>query len=106
MMTIRNARRITGVLVTAALLSACGSREPETYLSAAEIDKGCILTASDRLRQIIHLDANEARALPSPTGMDARLVELDATNMKMSVTYVFFCLSRHGYFSASPMGRK
>jgi hypothetical protein len=91
MATIRTARTIVGALITAAALSACASRT-ETYevVDAAEIDKGCILSASDKLRQLIHVEAADGRALPAPDGKpNHRVVELDATNVKIKVTYVF-----------------
>lgn len=96
-------------------LTACNSGSgPSNSATAAlpnpdQIDKSCVLSASDRLRKLNGLSAADGRALPPPTGKAGeRIVELDATNAGMKVTYVFACLydPRTSMAFSSPMGRK
>lgn len=58
-----------------------------------QLDKSCILSASDRLRRLNGLSAADGRALGSPSGKpEERIVELDATNAGLKVTYMFLCV--------------
>jgi hypothetical protein len=120
--TISNARRVTGVIMTAVALSACGNNDEVRPVPIGEVmsalgvpdagvDRGCILSAADELRRLTRLEAADGRALPSPvarSGVQSRLIELDTTNVGMKVTYVFACSvsNKTGYTVVSPLGHK
>lgn len=92
-------------------VGGCAPRDegPAPYVASEQVDRGCILSSSDKLRQVARIESSGGRALPAPDGKPMnRIVELDATNAGLKVTYVFACLydARMGMAFASPMGRK
>jgi hypothetical protein len=53
----------------------------------------------------LRIESTDARVLVAPDSKpNHRVVELDAINARLPVTYVFVCVERNGYFGVSPMG--
>lgn len=75
----------------------------------SELDRASIIGASLKLKSLANIDAIEGRALPPPPPAPPaywRLVELDAMQAGMEVTFVFLCISANGYTDCTPRGRK
>ena len=107
-----NIEQSTSAIALAMTLGACGAPEPAPYIASEEIDRSCVIAASDKLRMVRRLEASDGRAMPSPSGPNGsyqyRMVELDAVSAGQKVTYVFACVldPRSGMVTAGLAGHK
>ena len=109
--------RLPFFLVLGSLAACSGQQEPSrpiVTLSPKEVDQACILSAGDELRRQARLEGRKGRALPAPPAPGAgggdrageRLVEIEATDTGLPVTYVFACVVEDGQAYVRLVGRK
>jgi len=99
-------RPLICAVVIASTLAACAQRPPLPLPTEAEFQRGCALSAADKLRALIGLNATDSRVYPHPkVAPDRRLVDLATVNAGQKVTYTFMCGSDgYGGFVVVPMG--
>jgi hypothetical protein len=95
-----------------AALAACvaaGPAPPAFSASPEQVDRGCQIAATDKLKAALGVDGEATRALPPPAGSrrsgfgQDREVEVDAG---MRVTYVFACVFTDSGTFVAPVGHR
>jgi hypothetical protein len=97
---------ILAAVIAAATLGACAGQQQAEAIDHAGIDRHCTIGAQDKVRTLAHLEPEDARSLITDnTKPYNRTVEVDTTNGKLKVTYVFVCVTNPaGYVFVKSVG--